>query len=206
MFTSSSRPLLNSDVTTEDSEEQQRMRKQLIRGMTYGDVGKIALGPLGLFVVNFCLIFTQFGFCINYFIFVGNTIQAIFPETNITVPAAATSVMPAPSTMAPAVEIHLQNTSFPHTDIFSSVNDSTTAAPFIENSTTIPIIPLYEEVINAPDLRLLVLTPLPIFAGFAILRDVRHLGFVSVGADVSIFVGSVVTMLYMCAGKYVREN
>ena len=182
---SKTKPLLSSNSTRlqkseEENEERFKIRQHLIRSMTYGDVGKNACGHWGLFIVNCCLIFTQFGFCLNYFIFVGNTISAIFPEKNVTI--QANNSLPTP---------------FPSVTIFEDENNtnSYTTSPTNSNSS------LYQEVSEAPDLRLLVLSPLPIFAAFAILRDVRHLGFVSVGADISIFLGCVVTMVYIVVGK-----
>ncbi|XP_005097320.1 uncharacterized protein LOC101845918 [Aplysia californica] len=220
--------------SVEESEEFQKIHKQLQRSMTYGDVGKIAYGSWGVFMVNFCLIFTQFGFCVNYFIFVGNTIFALFPTVNGSLPVNDTGMTSSmPLALAVDQDKDFSTQSFMSTPFlngsvdfissslanFSNITNATTSAPTTTSTPTttiatsatwaamntstpsvIPLSDLFLDVSQAPDLRLLVITPLPIFAGFAFLRDVRHLGFVSVGADVSIFLGCVVTMGYILVG------
>lgn len=54
---------------------------------------------------------------------------------------------------------------------------------------------------TAPSLKLLVLAPLPIFLLFALFRNVRKMGFISVIANISVFVGSASVFLYLVVGK-----
>ncbi|KAJ7371085.1 hypothetical protein OS493_027773 [Desmophyllum pertusum] len=54
-------------------EEMAKIKETIEKEMTLGDIGKIAVGPWGSRLVNTALIITQTGFCIAYFIFMGNT-------------------------------------------------------------------------------------------------------------------------------------
>ena len=69
-----------------ESEEFRKLEKQkkkqkhnLEMTLTYGDLGRIAMGKWGSRIVNTALIITQFSFCVNYFIFMGDTITRMFP-------------------------------------------------------------------------------------------------------------------------------
>ena len=42
--------------------------------------------------MNFCLLVTQVGFCVGYFIFIGNTVHALFPKTWVSMAADGTCV------------------------------------------------------------------------------------------------------------------
>ncbi|XP_070185489.1 uncharacterized protein [Littorina saxatilis] len=59
--------------------------KKLQRNMTFGDIGRICMGKTGLALVNVSIMITQFGFCVGYFIFIGNTINSMFPLYNCSV-------------------------------------------------------------------------------------------------------------------------
>ncbi|CAB3980707.1 Hypothetical predicted protein [Paramuricea clavata] len=69
-----------------ESEEYRKVEKQKMKqrrnlelAITYGDLGRIVLGQWGSLIVNAALIITQFSFCVNYFIFMGDTITRMFP-------------------------------------------------------------------------------------------------------------------------------
>lgn len=53
-------------------EDIRRLRKRLMTNMTYADIGHQAVGPWGSHIVNLFVMITQTGFCIQYYIFVGN--------------------------------------------------------------------------------------------------------------------------------------
>ncbi|XP_059167129.1 proton-coupled amino acid transporter 1-like, partial [Physella acuta] len=144
-------------------ENRHTLEEQMTKTLSYGDIGKTAFGAPGVTVVNACLLFTQFGFSVAYFIFIGNTLYTLFPYRNTTVP---THTMPSGFSQT-------HNSSGMY-NVSSLVLEST-----------------------APDLRLLVLVPLPFFIVFAFLRRVRHLGAVSVLANVSILLGCVVTLSFV---------
>lgn len=51
----------------------------------YGDIGAVACGRWGQRIVDTALVFTQYGFCIAYLIFLGTTINALAPSVDIVV-------------------------------------------------------------------------------------------------------------------------
>ncbi|XP_041364363.1 uncharacterized protein LOC121379778 [Gigantopelta aegis] len=55
------------------------IENETFHSLTYGDIANIAFGKIGLYVVNACIFFTQYGFCVAYFIFIGNTLFNLFP-------------------------------------------------------------------------------------------------------------------------------
>ncbi|RUS91370.1 hypothetical protein EGW08_000887, partial [Elysia chlorotica] len=217
----------DDDWDSDDSSENHGVKvsehyKKLQRNFTYGDVGKAAFGRAGLFIVNACLVFTQFGFCVSYFIFVGNTIHSLFPFTNPNATYSffdlhnATHLSPNTTSATPsspsldtlmleAARERGSNTglnstaalmsgdvSYLFTDADMNKNTEEDSLQWFNMTTA--------AVSTGPDLRLLVLSPLPIFMAFAFLRDVRHLSAVSVGADFAIFIGCAVTLAYITIG------
>ena len=60
-------------------KQKMKQRRNLEMAITYGDLGRIAMGQWGSRIVNAALILTQFSFCVNYFIFMGDTIPRMFP-------------------------------------------------------------------------------------------------------------------------------
>lgn len=75
-------PIYDKDTKEYMKAENKRREKRNIleKTMTYGDMGNLTMGKLGSCIVNTALIITQFGICINYFIFMGDTITKIFPR------------------------------------------------------------------------------------------------------------------------------
>jgi amino acid permease len=53
------------------------------RSFTYGDVAREAYGDVAYNLVDAALTFTQFGFCIQYFIFVCTTLRSFTPGTSL---------------------------------------------------------------------------------------------------------------------------
>ncbi|EDV19162.1 uncharacterized protein TRIADDRAFT_62383 [Trichoplax adhaerens] len=78
----------NNDTNYQNTTEivsEQSVREEVETKLTYGDIGLEAMGVWGLRLVNIALLISQFGFCINYIIFLGNTLGTIFPiEANYT--------------------------------------------------------------------------------------------------------------------------
>ena len=66
----------------EVEKQKKKQRRHLELAMTYGDLGRIAMGRWGSRIVNMALIITQFSFCVNYFIFMGDTITRMFPPVD----------------------------------------------------------------------------------------------------------------------------
>ncbi|GFR68431.1 proton-coupled amino acid transporter 4 [Elysia marginata] len=213
----------DSDSDDSDTDELNRGTaseeyKKLQRNFTYGDVGKTAFGKAGLFIVNACLVFTQFGFCVSYFIFVGNTIHSIFPFTkpnatyglfdlhNSTPSSPNSSLLPFEE---PSLNTLMLNAAMERNSSMNDTADEDLSYLFMEADVNDddPVHVSFEwmnmtkaAVSTGPDLKLLVLSPLPIFMAFAFLRDVRHLSSVSVFADFAIFMGCAVTLAYITIG------
>ncbi|CAG5117101.1 unnamed protein product [Candidula unifasciata] len=212
---SSLKPFEKSEDETERSrQESAEIIKHMTRSITYGDIGKLACGRFGAFIVNACVIFTQFGFCIGYCIFIGNTLFSLFPSTNVTLNTGVTQ----PSMATYVSSMTSENISTDYTQNNESLlTDNVDYSMLMQNNESseerdeISLVTLvsnssippkdnsssYILISDAPDLRLLVISPLPVFFVFALLKSVRHLGFVSVGADVSLFLGCIVTMIYI---------
>ncbi|XP_078668862.1 uncharacterized protein LOC144910093 [Branchiostoma floridae x Branchiostoma belcheri] len=69
--------------TAADLVIQANRKKRLERSLTYGDLGRKVLGTGGLIVVNLALLQTQFFFLVGYFVFLGNTIQTLWPMVEV---------------------------------------------------------------------------------------------------------------------------
>ena len=77
----------STDQYITDSNHQQSLliQEEVESTITYGDVGLESMGVWGLRLVNIALLISQLGFCINYVIFLGNTLGTLFPfDSNYT--------------------------------------------------------------------------------------------------------------------------
>lgn len=232
----------SDDIFGNDSGIDDNAREHMFKHMTYGDIGKLSFGKWGVGLVNFCIALTQFGFCVGYSIFIGNTIHSLFlPDlcykkngTDICSPFTATTKLHVKRSINDSVfvptlpNVPLNNTSQASymdfnedlnkdfsslmttlpSALFSSskepnVTSRTTQSP---NGTTLS--PngtdadfLRRVVDKAPDLKILVAAPLPVFLCFALIRSVRYLGFISMLANASILVGLVALTGFLISGK-----
>ena len=89
-----------------ESEEYRKLEKRKLKQrrnlemtVTYGDLGHIAMGKWGSRIVNAALIITQFSFCVNYFIFMGDTITRMFPIADKSNQTVTPSPMPNSSAL-----------------------------------------------------------------------------------------------------------
>lgn len=144
--------------------------------MLFGEIGRIALGKWGVLLVNVALLATQYGFCIGYFIFLGNTIMSMFPATK------ETYLTHAVVTQSPA-ERNISNGTSP------------------TNSSTI-LVPKSHLVNHAPAFAILILVPLIPLILFSYIRSVRKLGPVSFAANVALLVAFFSVVGYMLSGKF----
>ncbi|XP_070540530.1 uncharacterized protein [Ptychodera flava] len=64
------------ELLTKSGEE---MLEHYERTLTYGDLGKLCMGNVGVLLVEIALCITQLGFCVAYLIFLGTTIADFFP-------------------------------------------------------------------------------------------------------------------------------
>ena len=146
--------------------------------MLFGEIGRIALGKWGVLLVNAALLATQYGFCIGYFIFMGNTITSMFPTTT------EAYVTRAIATISPAE----QNSS---NGSLANVNSSTI------------LVGRSHLVNHAPAFGLLILVPLIPLILFSYIRSVRKLGPVSFAANVALLVAFVSVVGYMLSGEFI---
>ena len=57
-----------------------KQRKILGRTLSFGQIGRVSMGTLGTFLVDTSIVITQIGFCVGYFIFLGNTARSVVYE------------------------------------------------------------------------------------------------------------------------------
>lgn len=214
----------DSDYTVVNHSDMEH----IIKNTSYGDVGQLAFGSIGVGVVNFCIALTQFGFCVNYFIFIGNTVHSLFPvnlcytlenthhkicetvsdinENNSTLSFPFTtdtyltdypSLLPNITTLSPDISTLLPNIStlVPNTTL---TPNTTTSVPV--TNATIPWSLIRDLEYTAPDLKLLVASPVLVFILFALIRNVRYLGAISVIANISILFGCVSVTIFILIG------
>ncbi|XP_022096680.1 proton-coupled amino acid transporter 1-like [Acanthaster planci] len=162
----------------------------LEKRLSYGDVASLVLGKFGTILVNFALLVTQFGFCVNYFIFLGNTFEKMFPHYLPYVAVVGSNS----STRAPAYEVFYQELQI--RDDIVHVSNSSTASYILPVSL----------VSKSPGYSILVLIPLPLFILFSYLRSVRHLGPVSVIANIAIFIGYCSMLSYILTDFSVDDS
>ncbi|KAK2571578.1 Amino acid transporter AVT3C [Acropora cervicornis] len=117
-----------SDVTDVESQLTQAalLRDTVEKRMQYGDIARIAMGKWGVLLVNMALLATQYGFCVGYFIFMGNTIASMF-----------TTVSSVPSTLHNESASNVTSPS----NVASSPSHSHQAPPFAL-IVLIPLLPL----------------------------------------------------------------
>lgn len=72
----------NGNNSEPDRDEKYLMEEKLKHCLNFGDLGWLCFGKVGVAVVNAGIIMTQFGFCVGYCIFIGNTIFSMFPLYN----------------------------------------------------------------------------------------------------------------------------
>ncbi|XP_064602591.1 uncharacterized protein LOC135468322 isoform X2 [Liolophura sinensis] len=187
------------DEGSVDEDEMKVVHNRLLKNLTYGDIGKLSFGNPGLVLVNMCLLFTQFGFCVSYFIFIGNTFYTLFPTHNVTQTNSSiynTSALPTFLNPVDPLEETGSLTRQTYEDVdaeyfySSNIVGNSSASNLTQDWSFI-------SVSSAPRLEYLILVPLPFFVMFAIIRKIRHLGVISILADVSIFVGCVCVFVYL---------
>lgn len=158
-------------------DEMEKVKETIEKEMTLGDIGKIAVGPWGLRLVNTALVITQLGFCVAYFIFIGNTIGEMFPlkykSETVTVVNATLS----------------KPTSATRMTHYSTIG--------MNSSSTIP--PLHS---TAPKFSLLVLIPFPFLVAMAFVKSIRKLGPISGVANVTLLAGFFGLLAFLLKGKH----
>lgn len=155
-----------------DEEDLLELQNRIERKTMYGDIGRIALGKWGTLLVNAALLATQFGFCIGYFIFLGNTVSSMFPV-----------VRTKPHHMHRNASIPHHNQTSNTTNVLGNKSDGTSTT-----ATTAPVFPL-----------LLLIPAVPLVL-MAFIRNVRKLGPISFLANLALLVAFVSVIGYMLSG------
>lgn len=151
-----------------------QLREEVEQEMTLGDIGLIATGKWGLRIVNIALMLTQTGFCVAYFIFIGNTLSDMFPVK----------------------WYHNNGTMHNDTDTHMTYDGNVGA---LRNST--PLIPPHVGHETAPPFFLLLLVPFPFLVLMSFVRYVRKLGPISGVANVAILVGFIALLAHILQGN-----
>lgn len=178
-------------------EEMARVKETIEKEMTLGDIGKIAIGPWGYRIVNTALIITQTGFCIAYFIFMGNTIAEMFPLNYK--PHHVTPVKRSAFSINSGMDTGHSLTSTFSTMVSPTAITKTERPTTLRNSST--MIPPLEGVTTAPLFVLLVLIPLPFLVLMALVRSIRKLGPISGVANVTLLLGFLGLLGFLLNGK-----
>lgn len=114
------------------------------RTLSFGRIGKACLGRPGLLAVNISIMVTQFGFCIGYFIFLGNTMRTVLKyflgHSNNTISNLTTTAQPLTATTVRPLTTVLTTTlmtstsSLPTTTLMTSTSLSTTSSSTANNT------------------------------------------------------------------------
>lgn len=188
-------------------EEMAKVKETIEKEMTLGDIGKIAIGPWGNRIVNIALVITQTGFCIAYFIFMGNTIKEMFPvafkPSNVILIKHSTFsnqtfVVTRNKYLSAGVSMNLSIMSSPTAATGSPLTGT------LKNSST--MIPPLEGVSIAPLFVLLVLIPLPFLALMAYVRSIRKLGPISGIANVTLLAGFLGLLGFLLNGFHFKPK
>ncbi len=176
-------------------------RKTLQKHLDYADIGRILYGKWGAGIIKLLLVFTQCGFCVNYHIFLGNTLYGIIYPHEASSPLAFNS------------SIMTHNETFNSTDrtkLAQSMFSQIVAQSLKDVSNFSAIRPEWDRQPGAehwkPSLFLLVLSPLPLFVIFVLLRKVREIGVISLIANSAATAAYFMVITYIIVGEYCHDQ
>lgn len=108
------------------------------RTLSFGRIGKACLGRPGLLAVNISIMVTQFGFCIGYFIFLGNTMRTVLKyflvHSNDTTSNLTTTAQPLTTVLT--ATLMTSTSSLPTTTLMASTSSLSTTSSSTMNITT----------------------------------------------------------------------
>lgn len=108
------------------------------RTLSFGRIGKACLGRPGLLAVNISIMVTQFGFCIGYFIFLGNTMRTVLKyflvHSNDTTSNLTTTAQPLTTVLT--TTLMTSTSSLPTTTLMASTSSLSTTSSSTMNITT----------------------------------------------------------------------
>lgn len=165
------------------------------RTLSFGRIGKYCMGRTGLLLVNVSVMVTQFGFCIGYFIFLGNTMRTVVYQllpnsTNIHNTSAAADYFRHPELFESGAPNRSGTFSVP--ELFSN-SAALTSDPFAPES-------LRKSTFES--FAVLVAIPVPFLILISFVRNLRKLGPVSILANGSLTGAFTATAIYMLASRY----
>lgn len=131
-----------------------KLKSKLEDRITLGHIAKYAFGRKGQWVVTICLLFSQFGFCTAYIVFVGNTLAELINYS------------------------------------FGMTNSTGNSSVMTGNS-------LYMQVNEEHLLLYMLMVPIPLFILFSLLRTIRNMGWISMFANVAIWIGYITVMVLL---------
>lgn len=196
------RKKLSGGKISESEVEPLRERLQLAIG--YGDIGRHVFGPWCYQLIQAAVCFTQFITCLVYFVFIANTVQMIFPLKlaefcNHTNHSSIGNENPVNELIAGASAIGIPMLNIPNLDRDLAFGRQQAALPLTEqlgNSTDCKD----DKVSTAPDLRIIVLFPLPFFIFTSLIRNVRYLAPLSSIATFALAVGAFSVLGFLIDG------
>jgi len=214
-------------VSSVEEDDVPQLRERLHKTLGYGDLGRRIFGMWCFHLIQFAVCFTQFTTCISYFIFIGNTVYEMFPIIHSTLPQLddapvvrvrnvekyafwkplAGNFMES-ATRQPATTLQYSNsmTIDNVTAFFNATTASllTTANP-VSTAEMMTLYPAHNvthiSVTSAPDLRLIILWPLPIFLATSLVRNIRYLAPMSLVASLGLFLGILSVFGFMLIGN-----
>jgi len=214
-------------VSSIEEDDVPQLRERLHKTLGYGDLGRRIFGMWCFHLIQFAVCFTQFTTCISYFIFIGNTVFEMFPVSTLPQldePPAGNYI----EASVRNVELYALNKPAASDFIESTTSQAVTTSPYSNstfdnvttssNMTTASLLTIshpvstemmtlypahnvtYISVTTAPDLRLIILWPLPIFLATSLVRNIRYLAPMSLVASLGLFLGIVSVLAFMFAG------
>jgi len=205
-------------VSSVEEDDVPQLRERLHRTLGYGDLGRRIYGMWCFHLIQFAVCFTQFMTCISYFVFIGNTVFEMFPVRRSPQPrfddSPASEYIEASARNA---ELYAFNEPLGLNITESTASDPVTAssygnATFTNVTTSQPVSTAammtlfpahnttYVSLTTAPDLRLIIMWPLPIFLATSLVRNLRYLSPMSLVASISLFLGILSVLAFMFTG------
>jgi len=213
-------------VSSVEEDDVPQLRERLHRTLGYGDLGRRIYGMWCFHLIQFAVCFTQFTTCVSYFIFIGNTVFEMFPLTRK--PSTHLDAVPASDYVEavvrnaelysvnktfdsnvtevvidyPVTTSSFSNTTFSNMTTLTSVTTASLLTTDYPMSTLFPAHnTTYDNVSTAPDLRLIILWPLPIFLATSLVRNIRYLAPMSLVASVGLFIGILSVLGFVFIGN-----
>ena len=217
-------------VSSVEEDDVPQLRERLHKTLGYGDLGRRIYGMWCFHLIQFAVCFTQFMTCISYFVFIGNTVFEMFPVRSSPQPrlddAPAGDYI---ESSVRNVELYSFNEPLGPYVTVSAANHSVTASPY-NNTTLVNVTTLtdmttasflttnhpvsaaamltlspahnttYIGLTTAPDLRLIILWPLPVFLATSLVRNIRYLAPMSLVASINLFLGIMSVLAFMFIG------